>query len=205
MKIVRKIEDIAHKMRLVGDNVDILNESALIQTPKNSGITSLYRLENNRLVLGCKYSEINKVNNSEICITKSTTGKYGLIDFKGNPIIEPGYMDIDDRHEGILIATLGNGLKSILNYKGNELVPYTMSSVKIVDTILGYIIDSKTHNINSNLMLIKYEGGKATLEKLEKLNKEIAHRSYIIKYDRIIILDKNKENLEISLTSECSK
>ena len=70
MKNVRKIEDIATKMRLMGDSVEILTESTLIQTPKN-GLTHLYKLVDNRLVLSCKYHEIKRVDGADICITKS--------------------------------------------------------------------------------------------------------------------------------------
>lgn len=201
MKNVRKIEDIATKMRLMGDSVEILTESTLIQTPKN-GLAHLYKLVDNRLVLSCKYHEIKRVDGADICITKSITGKYGIISLNGHPIIRPGYLNIDDSYKGMLIVTLDNGLKSILNYKGDDLIPYTLYSLKIINTAIGDIIDTKSSSIYAGLLLIKQDANEVTLEKLYGINKEIGCRSYSIEYNKIIVFYDAHNKFEIPLTNK---
>ncbi len=198
MDNVRKIEDVALKLKLMGDSVEILTESTLIQTPKN-GLTSLYSIIKNKLVLSCRFSEIKRVYDSDICITKSVAGKYGIINLKGNQIIKPGYLDVDDSYKGLLVVTLDNGLKSILNYKGDDLISYTLFSLKIVNTIIGDIIDTKSASINSKLLLIKQYGSELKLERLDKIDKEIGFSNYVIQYNKIVVFN-DQGNFEIKLT-----
>lgn len=188
----KDINTVAMKMKMLGADVEILTDSTLLQSTKGKG-TVLYKIGNGKIVEKQKYSSIERIRKTEICVTESYSGLKGLIDIHGNIIVSPGYKDIDTSNNLVIIATLDNGLKSILKYDGTELTPYILRSVKIIDTDIGYIIDADAGSNNANLILIEVENKDVRLRKLDNINNEISDKPYVILEDKVVIIDKSNK------------
>ena len=197
------IDKIATKMSLLGGKVKVLTPSTLIQTD-GRGESNFYKLIDKQLKLIYNFENIEHKQSREICITTRLDGLKGIIDIQGKTIISPGFKEIDTAVEGILIVTLANGLRSITDNKGNELMPYMAHKIHPNKTKVGIIFDIWTASETIVFKRLRYENGMYKIIDIEYLNNKVHNGEYKVEYDRVKVKLKDGHNIveEILLREE---
>ena len=197
-----QLQNLYHKLRLVGDSVQILSDRTLLRWDVKSKEYSIYEVKNNKAIEKCRYELIEPLEplgDTSICITTNFKGLKGIVTIYGVDIIKPGYLSINTSVNGLLIvelpktrlggqlvsSSITGGLKAIIDYKGNNLTPYVVYNVKKYNTILGTILDITGRDGSINLHLVDYSE-KINLIELTNINNLVSSDENYIVYNEII-------------------
>lgn len=186
------IDKIATKMSLLGGKVKVITPSTLIQNTEQ-GESNFYKLIDKQLKLIYNFKNIEHKPDREICITTRLDGLKGIIDIQGKTIVSPGFKDINTDVDGVLIVTLANGLKSITDNKGNELIPYMAHKIHPNETKVGIVFDIWTASETVVFKQLRYEDGKYNIVDMKYLNNKVYSGEYKVEYDRIKVKRKEDE------------